>query len=666
MMNATADTRPLLYTIKERCKLCYTCVRECPAKAIRVTSGQAEIISERCICCGNCVKVCSQGAKKFRGALEEVEHILASGKKSAAIIAPSFPAEFTEISDYRLFVSMIRELGFDYVAEVAFGADIVAQKYKEVLEEIAPEIFTIVGNCPAAVNFIQHYHPSLVKNIGKVVSPMVAMGKVVKAEYGEDVSIVFVGPCIAKKNEADDPMVSGIIDKALTFTELRDAFKNHGITPEMVKPTEFDPPVGGRGAIFPVTRGMLQTIKMNVDISTTNIIVAEGRHELIESLKEFDSGVLRDHHLELLCCQGCIMGPGMSEEGKRFVRRSNVANYVKHKLSTMDSELWLKYMEKYKDLDLAREYVDLDQRIESPSGIEITETLKKMGKVNDEDMLNCGACGYETCVEHAVAIINGLAESEMCLPNTIEQLHKSITELESARSALKHNEKLASMGQLAAGIAHEVNNPLGVVLLYSNLLIDEIEKDSQLYHDVKLIAEQAERCKNIVGGLLNFARKNDVNYENSDIFRLVESVLRGIIKPEIITFEIVNEGDSDHADIDREQIKQVLTNLVRNSVEAMDEHGGTIKIIIGGSEKDLVIKIVDNGAGIPDENKDKLFVPFFTTKPAGKGTGLGLPVSYGIIKMHKGQINVTSNASSSKGPTGTTFTITLPRKKPEY
>ena len=141
------------------------------------------------------------------------------------------------------------------------------------------------------------------------------------------------------------------------------------------------------------------------------------------------------------------------------------------------------------------------------------------------------------------------------LPNTIEQLHKSITELESARSALKHNEKLASMGQLAAGIAHEVNNPLGVVLLYSNLLIDEIEKDSQLYHDVKLIAEQAERCKNIVGGLLNFARKNDVNYENSDIFRLVESVLRGIIKPEIITFEIVNEGDSDHADIDREQIK---------------------------------------------------------------------------------------------------------------
>ncbi|HRZ79966.1 MAG TPA: [Fe-Fe] hydrogenase large subunit C-terminal domain-containing protein, partial [bacterium] len=655
-----------VYTVKDRCRVCYTCVRECPAKAIRVTSGQAEIIPERCICCGNCVTVCSQNAKRFRGALEEVEQILASGSRTAAIVAPSFPAEFNDIPDYRIMVSMIRSLGFNYVSEVAFGADLVADRYKKVLGDVNPDIFTIAANCPAAVNFIEHYHPSLVPNIGKIVSPMIAMARVMRAEYGDDLKIVFIGPCIAKKDEIDDPQVIGEVQKALTFIELREAFRGHSITPESVGPTEFDPPLGGRGAIFPVTRGMLQTIRMNVDISSTNIIVAEGRQELTEALREFETGVLKNHHLELLCCQGCIMGPGMSEDAKRFVRRTNVADYVKSKLPALDTELWEKYMEKYKDLDLSREYIEDDQRIAVPSDVKITEVLKKMGKENDEDMLDCGACGYETCLLHAIAIVKGLAESEMCLPNTIEKLHRSIEELESTKAALKHSEKLASMGQLAAGIAHEVNNPLGVVLLYSNLLVDEIDKNSQVYQDVVMISEQAERCRNIVGGLLNFARKNDVNYVNANVEDLVNSVIKSVIVPENVEMIVINSSRLAEAELDVEQIKQVMINLVKNAIEAIDSSKGKVVVNIAGNEKDLIIKVIDNGPGIPQENMDKLFVPFFTTKPAGKGTGLGLPVSYGIVKMHKGQISVISNCNPSKGETGTTFVITLPRKRPQY
>lgn len=666
MMNNSVDSRPLLFTLKERCKMCYTCVRECPAKAIRVTSGQAEIMPERCICCGNCVTVCSQNAKRFRGAIEEVEHLLVSELRTAAIIAPSFPAEFNDIPDYRTLVSMTRALGFNYVAEVAFGADLVADRYKNLLGNVNPDIFTIVANCPAAVNFIEHYHPSLVPHVGKIVSPMIAMARVMKAEYGDDLKIVFIGPCIAKKDEIEDPELLGDVEKALTFVELREAFRNHGITPELVGPTEFDPPLGGRGAIFPVTRGMLQTIKMNVDISSTNIVVAEGRQELTEALREFETGVLKNHHLELLCCQGCIMGPGMSEDAKRFVRRTNVADYVKSKLPALDTELWEKYMEKYSGLDLSRTYKEDDQRIAVPSDAKIIEILKKMGKEKDEDMLDCGACGYETCLLHAIAIVKGLAESEMCLPNTIEKLHKSIDELESTKIALKHSEKLASMGQLAAGIAHEVNNPLGVVLLYSNLLVDEVDKNSQIYQDVVMISEQAERCKNIVGGLLNFARKNDVNYANANISELIASVVKSIIKPDNVEIVVITSCKIPEAELDVEQIKQVLINLVKNSIEAHEENKGKVLVNIGGNDKDLIIKIIDNGPGVPQENMDKLFVPFFTTKPAGKGTGLGLPVSYGIVKMHKGQISVISNANPLKGETGTTFTITLPRKKPQY
>lgn len=658
-------TDPLLYTIKERCRMCYTCVRECPAKAIRVLSGQAEIIPERCISCGNCVTVCSQGAKRFRGSIEGVEEILKSGKKAVAIIAPSFPAEFNEVKDYKVLVGMIRELGFDKVCEVAFGADLVAAKYEELMGHMPSDFFMIAASCPAVVNYVEHYHPELVKNIARIVSPMIASARVVKDKYGKDVNVVFIGPCIAKKDEATDPMVVGEVDRVLTFVELREFFKKKKIEREKVTPAEFDPPLAGRGAIFPVSHGMLQTLQINEDINS-KVLAAEGREAFTEALKEFESGALSNHHLDLLCCEGCIMGPGMSKDAKRFARRTNVADYVGKKLDDLEFEQWKKDMLQYLKLDLSRQYVEDDQRVAVPDDDKLDEILRNMGKIKEDDLLNCGACGYETCMEHAIAISKGLAETDMCLPNTIEKLHASIGELETAKAALKHSEKLASMGQLAAGIAHEVNNPLGVVLLYANLVKDEADKDSEFYQDLKMIAEQADRCKNIVGGLLNFARKNDVNYQDTDIPELIDSVLRSVVKPHDIVFEINNSSDFSKAQIDSEQIKQVLVNLVKNAVEAFDERGsGKVTVHIEGDEKELRIKVEDNGAGISKNNMEKLFVPFFTTKPAGKGTGLGLPVSYGIVKMHRGQITVVSNDDPEKGKVGTTFIITLPRTRPQ-
>ena len=658
-------TEPLLYTIKERCKMCYTCVRECPAKAIKVISGQAEIIPERCICCGNCVTVCSQNAKRFRGSIDGVEKILASESTTVAIVAPSFPAEFNEITDHKILVGMIKELGFDKVCEVAFGADLVAAKYRELMGHVPDDFFIIAASCPAVVNYVEHYHPDLVPNIARIVSPMIASARVMRDKYGKDIKVVFIGPCIAKKDEATDPMVVGEVDRVLTFIELREFFGKKRVREKNVTPAEFDPPLAGRGAIFPVSHGMLQTLQINEDINS-EVLAAEGRKDFTEALKEFESGALSDHHLDLLCCEGCIMGPGMSKDAKRFARRTNVADYVGKKLSELELEQWKKDMEQYLKLDLSRQYVEDDQRVAIPDDDRLDEILRNMGKLDEDDMLNCGACGYETCMEHAIAISKGLAESEMCLPNTIEKLHESIGELETAKAALKHSEKLASMGQLAAGIAHEVNNPLGVVLLYANLVKDEADKNSQFYQDLKMIAEQADRCKNIVGGLLNFARKNDVNYGKVDVHELVSSVLKSVVKPDNIVYEIDNRSEFDEAELDGEQIKQVLINLVKNAVEAFDEgQSGKVTVYIEGDEKDLKIKVEDTGSGISKKNMDKLFVPFFTTKPAGKGTGLGLPVSYGIVKMHRGQITVVSNDNRRKGKTGTTFIITLPRKRPE-
>ena len=651
----------LVYTIKELCRTCYTCVRECPARAIRIVGGQAEVIVDRCIACGNCTKVCSQGAKVFLNTTERVTALLNTGEPAAAIIAPSFPAEFSDIGDYRNLIGMIRALGFKYVAEVSFGADLVAGKYKTLITENKDTY--ISSDCPSIVNYIKFYHPALADKLAPVVSPMVAMSRVMKAKYGQDTRIVFIGPCVAKKAESNE------IDEAITFTELRELFQKYGITTDKASPSEFDPPSGGRGAIFPVTRGLLQTANINDDAITGNIIAAEGRIDFQEALKEFEAGLIKNQHMELLCCEGCIMGPGLSKNGKQYNRRVLVSAYANEKMQTLDNITWEKAFSEFSELDLSVRHRPDDHRFEPPADNEIDEVLSSMGKKSKKDLLDCGACGYESCIEHAIAIKKGLAEVEMCLPYTIEKLHKSVKDLalsneklSSMRQALKQSEKLAHMGQLSAGIAHELNNPLGVVIMYSNILLDECKPEDPVREDLKLIVDQAGRCKKIVAGLLNFARKNQVNHQVVSIKDLVNHSLESVIVPQKIRVTVSDNTTNPEAMLDSEQMTQVLTNLVKNAIDAMPV-GGEINISLEDTLSDVTIVVRDTGTGIREEDRAKIFEPFFTTKGLGHGTGLGLATAYGIVKMHKGQITVESNTDPAKGATGTIFRLVLPRRK---
>lgn len=668
-MHLNQDTKkpPLVSTIKERCRVCYTCVRECPAKAIKIINGQADVISERCIGCGNCIKVCSQNAKVFRRETDQVFELLESKLKVAAIVAPSFPAEFHEIINHRLLVSMIRSLGFAYVSEVAFGADLVAREYKKVFEQNG-SLPVISSDCPAIVRYIEHYHPELIDSLVDIVSPMVAMTRVMRNKYGEDLKVVFIGPCIAKKDESEE------VDAAITFRELREMFLKKKMTPQGLTPTDFDPPVGGKGAIFPVSRGLLNTVGIKEDIFERNIIIAEGRSDFQEAIKEFENGHISQEHLELLCCEGCIMGPGMSpypyfaSSSKRFRKRANVSDYVMHKLETLDMQKWEKDLETFKEINFHREFVNRDKRLIRPEESEISQTLMQMGKFEPQDHLDCGACGYDSCEDHAIAIISGLAEHEMCLPYAIEKLHNYIRELNisndklaSTQEALKQSEKLAGMGQLSAGIAHELNNPLGIITMYSNILKDEAVEGDPIRHDLELIVEQAERCKKIVGGLLNFARKNQISFTEVNINQLIERSISSVIIPPNVKVSLESKLNDPTIYLDYDQMAQVFTNLLKNASEAMPPKGGIIAVQVLGNEDEITIHITDTGMGIPEENMSKLFTPFFTTKAVGKGTGLGLPIIYGIVKMHKGSITIKSNADSNKGFTGTTFTLVLPR-----
>jgi two-component system NtrC family sensor kinase len=233
-----------------------------------------------------------------------------------------------------------------------------------------------------------------------------------------------------------------------------------------------------------------------------------------------------------------------------------------------------------------------------------------------------------------------------------------IETMERTQEELVHKEKLASMGQLAAGVAHEINNPLGSILLFAEASHKDTAEDDRRKDDLRMIIQETLRCKKIVSGLLNFARQQEVLAQESDIHHILQQAINGVAhQPSFSKVQIETHfaPDLPHIQADPPQLVQVFVNLLNNSAEAMPE-GGTVTLRTRmQGQRAIEITLEDTGAGIPEENLDKLFNPFFTTKPLGKGTGLGLSIVYGIIKMHRGQISVKSRPGM-----GTTFTITLP------
>ncbi|PWH14365.1 MAG: hypothetical protein DDG60_08060 [Anaerolineae bacterium] len=235
--------------------------------------------------------------------------------------------------------------------------------------------------------------------------------------------------------------------------------------------------------------------------------------------------------------------------------------------------------------------------------------------------------------------------------------------LQATREQLVHSENLASLGQLAAGVAHELNNPLGTILLYAESAERECAEDDARRADLAMIIKETKRCKRIVADLLNFSRQHQVIAHPTDVNALLQELVEMAPRRiKTVTIPIVTDFDRTLPLIegDSAQLRQVFLNILTNAVEAMP-NGGTLTIRTRHESADKVtIEIQDTGVGIPPENLGKLFTPFFTTKPIGKGTGLGLAISYGIVKMHRGQIQVKSQVGQ-----GTTFTIQLPVKLPK-
>lgn len=572
-----------LFTIdSSKCTLCYTCIRICPVKAILVKHNQsyAEIDDHRCIGCGNCLDLCPEDAISFRSSTGKVAALLASDQKVAAIVDPSISGEFDDITDYRKFVRMIRELGFDYVTEISFGIDLIADRYRKLVEDFKGKYY-LFSNCPAVVMHIEKYAPELINNLAPVTTGMTVSAKVARACFGEELKVVAISPCIAAKREALRYDGSGRVDELITFRELREMFADRKIEESKLEFSDFDQPLGAAGALYPVSEGIIQAARLSEDLIQGSIITAEGADNVQFALDEFSSHIHElQKHFNLFYCEGCLMGPGTTPGRKKFLRRTLVTDYAKKRDKIFDKKAWQQQFELYSALSVDAAFSPDDQRTEEPSEEKIGEIMQIIGKGDEVGMKGCSACGYPSCREFAVAVAKGLAKTEMCHSHNlrnqqeyIKSLRITNDKLALTRQALEESEKEAQKEKDIALEAMETTKamlqkiPSGIVLVNDNL---KIIQANQTF--IRLLGEEVAEINEIIPGLagadlktllpynfytyFSYVLDHDESVVNKDVHygdkiynmsvfsirkhKIVGAVIRDMHSPEVRGEEVIN------------------------------------------------------------------------------------------------------------------------------
>jgi transcriptional regulator with GAF, ATPase, and Fis domain/iron only hydrogenase large subunit-like protein len=424
-----------IVTIREKCRKCYCCVRSCPVKAIKVDSRHAEIIYERCIGCGNCL-ICPQKAKVVSDRKRAVEELLGSGKPVIAVLGCSFPAFFHTIPPARL-VAGIKRLGFAEVHEGAYGVELVAPHYGRALASSDTPL--ISSHCPAIVDLIERHYPRLIPNLMPVVSPMAAMGRFLKEAWDSNCSIVYISSCIAAKFEIQSPETGHVIDHVLTYRELEELLKGRGITAATLPEEPFDGIRPNHGRLFPIAGGSPEALSIPTDPLDTDIVKAEGEVNVMGIIRDLDAGRITPRLADIrFCYGGCTGAPGRKRELTEFSKRNLVICHFKgdHPYHTSP-----RYAGIAKPASLERAFSDKCLPLAVPRSNEVKGILRATNKFALKDELNCRACGYRTCREYAVAVSQGLAEMEMCLPHNLQQLEEDrgrlIQKYELARRELE-------------------------------------------------------------------------------------------------------------------------------------------------------------------------------------------------------------------------------------
>ncbi|CAH2030225.1 sigma 54-interacting transcriptional regulator [Trichlorobacter ammonificans] len=407
-----------IVTYKERCRTCYSCVRTCPVKAIKVDGGYAEIIDERCIGCGNCLN-CQQKAKVVVDRMVKAQELLTSGDPVVAVLGCSFPAFFHTCTPGQL-VSGLKSLGFREVHEGAHGARLIAPLYREAIAVTDRPL--IASHCPAVVDLVERHYPKLLPNLLPAVSPMVAMGRFIKETLGTDTKVVYLSTCIAAKFEIQSPELQSAVDVVMTYGEIDLFFRRRGINPATLAESGFDGIEPAHGRMFTLHGGPFRAMEIPTDFLDTETVTAEGETHVLDTVRDLVAGRITPRYVDLRFCDGgCIDGPAKNRDLTHLYKRNLI---IKYNSSVIPYRTAPHYASAPPPANLRRSFSDKSKKLPSPKPEDIRRILHSTAKFSQSDELNCRACGYATCREHAVAVFQRFADTGMCLPYNLRKMEE--------------------------------------------------------------------------------------------------------------------------------------------------------------------------------------------------------------------------------------------------
>lgn len=537
-----------VFTTETECQDCYKCLRSCPVKAIKIEKARAAVMADMCIACGRCVAVCPAGAKKIRRDLSKVKRLLNEGRKVYVSLAPSYAGVMRGWTDQKL-IAALKKLGVTGVSETALGAQLVSRQVSREMAENKTRKLYLSTACPAAVDYIVKYRPELKKWLTEWLSPMIAHARLLHRTYGDEAAVVFIGPCVAKKKEADEFYHD--VDAAITFDELKDWLEESGLSPQSVAEhadAVFVPETSHEGAIYPVAGGMIETLKALGQGKGGGMVTVSGMDYMQQAFAVLDADKLTHPvFMELLACEGgCVNGPGCGAGNEVLLNeleirsRVDVGNLAEPAVAVPD---------------ISRKIEGMTARTSKYTVSEIESALHAVGKYEPLDELNCGGCGYDTCRAFAEGLLDGRAEPSMCLSFLRRQVQK------------KANALLRCM-------------PSGVVIADAQLHVVECNRnfamlfgdETLMSYDIRPGLEGASLDKIVpFVDVFHDVLRNETEYRN-DMMRVGSKLLRVTvfsIDPHQIVGCIIL--DVTRTELRREQIAQRAREVINKNLVTVQE-----------------------------------------------------------------------------------------------